>query len=457
MHCQRRMAPQMALQDRVEIPSGLDVLTHSILREEKVYRTRNPGSEEQFRRAKRCMPGGTTRATVYFPPFPLTIERASNGRVYDVDGHGYLNFVGEYTAGVYGHDDSMTKRVLAAIGRHGTLLSGPTQHEDKLARLICHRFGFDQIRFCNSGTEANLLALALARHVTQRTGVLGFKGAYHGGSLVLMDGRDGLNVPVDMVLGQYNDVEGTRALIRENAAKLGAIIVEPMMGAAGCIPALPEFLKMLRDVSREHGIVLIFDEVMTSRLGPAGLQGELGIHADLTTLGKYLGGGFSMGALAGIRELMACFDPASGERYLSHGGTFNNNVASMIAGYIGLTEYFTEDAAMRLNARGDKLRRNLNEVARSLGLPVQVTGIGSVMNLHLHDGDILCPSDIGGEGVDEFKRLFHLHMLNRGIYVAARGLTTLNLNMHEAYIAAFEDEFSRFLEIYGRDLSACVG
>lgn len=446
----------MAVQHKADMTYGLDVLKHSIQREEQIYRTRNPGSEEQFRRAKRCMPGGTTRSTVFYPPFPLTIERGSKGRVYDVDGHGYLNFVGEYSAGVYGHDDGMTRRVLDAIARHGTLLSGPTRHEDLLARLLCSRFGFEQVRFCNSGTEANLLALGLARNATARAGVLAFSGAYHGSSLVLMEGRDALNISIDIKLAEYNDIEGTRALIEANASELGAILVEPMLGAAGCIPAKTEFLQMLREMADKHAIVLIFDEVMTSRLGPAGLQGFVGVQADLTTLGKYIGGGFSMGALAGRRDLMARFDPASGDAYLPHGGTFNNNVASMIGGYIGLSDYFTEGEAVRLNARGDKLRKTLNEAARDLGVPVQATGRGSIMNLHLNDGDITHPSDLDVAGASEFKRLFHLHMLNRGIYVAARGMTTLNLNMHEAYIAAFEDEFSRFIELYGKDLAACV-
>jgi glutamate-1-semialdehyde 2,1-aminomutase len=190
---------------------------------------------------------------------------------------------------------------------------------------------------------------------------------------------------------------------------------------------------------------------MTSRLSPGGLQEKLGIEPDLTSLGKYIGGGFSCGALGGRDELMSMFDLRR-ENGLSHAGTFNNNIASMIGGSIGLGKYFTGEACVSLNARGDKLRERLNEIAKEANTPVQVTGIGSVMNPHLGLEIIKSPDDINHPNLQLFRMIMHLHMINRGFYVASRGLITLNLKSTDDDIEAFEREFENFLQIYGAAL-----
>lgn len=434
---------------------SIEWLKAAIAREESSYAAANPKSSKAYSAACAYMPGGNTRATVYYPPFPLAIERGENGKLYDADGHEYLNFVGEYTAGVYGNDASMLSTVLAAIGEHGTLLGGPTEHEAKLAELICKRWGYDKIRFCNTGTESNLLAVGLARNVTGKPGILSFNHAYHGGAMVFMDGPGPLNAPFDVTLSDYNDIEGTKAIIEANADKLAAIILEPMMGAGGCIPADVEFLQMLRDMASAHNIVLIFDEVMTSRLSPGGLQARVGVKPDLTTMGKYLGGGFSFGAVGGRAELMNRFDPSK-PGALSHGGTFNNNIASMIAGYIGLSEYFTEEACIELNARGDVMRERLNDFAAAAGVPVQATGVGSLIALHLCAGKIRRPADTASPGSAEFKRLYLLYMLNRGFYVTARGMLTLNLHTTEGFIDAYLKAYIAFLDEFGPALTEAI-
>ncbi|TAK53257.1 MAG: aminotransferase class III-fold pyridoxal phosphate-dependent enzyme [Gammaproteobacteria bacterium] len=416
-------------------------LTEALRHEEERFTAANPRSRAQFETACRWLPGGSTRTTVFYPPFPLMMARGEGAFVWDLDGHRYCNFLGEYTVGVCGHDPALLDRILAEISRRGLMLSGPTEFEARLAELICSRFpSCELIRFCNSGTEANLLALALARRATGREAVLVFQGSYHGGFLTYAVDDGPLNVPLRTVKARYNDVAGTQAIIGAAAGDLGAILVEPMLGAAGCIPGNAEFLQMLRDEATRRGIVLIFDEVMTSRLAPGGLQEQLAITPDLTTFGKYLGGGFSFGACGGRRQLLAMLD-ARNPGFAAHGGTFNNNVASMIGGYISLSECYTPQANRRLNALGDQLRSGLNELADRNEVPLRVSGRGAVMNVHFtREREIATPGDTGDANSLLLKKLLHLALLGDSVYIASRGLISLGL-MHsdedlESLIAA---------------------
>ena len=191
------------------------------------------------------------------------------------------------------------------------------------------------------------------------------QGGYHGGSLYFSHGASPVNAPFDCVLARFNDIERTRALIVQHADDLAAVILEPMLGGGGCLPATPEFLAMLREETAKRGIVLIFDEVMSSRLHPKGLSMQYGIQPDLKTLGKYIGGGMSFGAFGGRRAIMEQFDP-SRPNALPHAGTFNNNTLTMTAGHAGLTEIFTAEACVALNERGEKLRHAINDLCMRL-------------------------------------------------------------------------------------------
>src|SRR6185503_11328603 len=271
--------------------------------------------------------------------------------------------------------------VVAALNE-GVNLSGHTALEEALGRIICERFpSIELVRFTNSGTEANLMALAAATSFTRRRRIIVFDGAYHGGVLSFAGGGSPINVPHEFVVSTYNDVDQTLKLIEENRGQLAAILVEPMIGSGGSIPADVEFLQALRRAATESGALLIFDEVMTSRLAPGGRQQAVGIMPDLCTLGKYLGGGMSFGAFGGRRDVMAQFDPRR-PGALPHAGTFNNNVVTMAAGIAGLTRVFTPAAAEALNARGDALRGRLNALCRDRGASFQFTGIGSLMSAH---------------------------------------------------------------------------
>ena len=307
-------------------------------------------------RRPKSLPGGNTRSILFYPPFPVTITRGEGARLFDLDGHEYLDFLGEYTAGLYGHSDPVIRAAVEQALADGILLGAPNRHEAELARLMCARFpSCELVRFCNSGTEANLNALSGARAATGRSHILVFEGAYHGGMLSFAHGPASMSIPFPYVFARYNDLEGTLALIEQHAEELAAIIVEPMMGAGGCIAAEPDFLRGLREAATRHGIILIFDEVMTSRLAPGGLQEALGITPDMTTFGKYLGGGMSFGAFGGRSAIMGRFDPSRPDA-LPHSGTYNNNVLTMAAGVAGLSKVFTPAAAEGADREGRALQ-----------------------------------------------------------------------------------------------------
>ncbi|MCW5653078.1 aspartate aminotransferase family protein [Hydrogenophaga sp.] len=406
------------------------------------YAQRHPASRAQYERAQQVMPGGNTRSVLFYEPFPLAIRRGEGCRLWDADDHEYTDFLAEFTAGLYGHSHPVIRAAVLAALENGINLTGHNLLESELARLVCERFpSIAQVRFTNSGTEANLMALAVATAFTKRRRILVFRGAYHGGVLTFGAGHSPVNVPHDFLIGRYNDTEGALALIRENAADLAAVLVEPMQGSGGCIPAEPAFLAALRQATAEAGALLVFDEVMTSRLGPHGRQGQLGIAPDLTTLGKYIGGGMSFGAFGGRADIMALFDPRR-PGALAHAGTFNNNVLTMAAGIAGLRDIYTPEAALTLNALGDSLRERLNAVCRAQGVALQFTGLGSLMNLHATASDIRNVGDLAGTDA-RVRDLFFFHMLEAGLYVARRGFTVLSLPITEAdtgrYVAAFED------------------
>jgi glutamate-1-semialdehyde 2,1-aminomutase len=420
------------------MPTGSD-----LAEAEARYVAANPESRRLHEQRARFMPGGNTRTTIHQPPFPLTIVRGEGARIIDADGHEYVDFLGEYTAGVYGHSHPVIAEAIGEALANGIVLGAPNRYEATLAEAVCSRFpSVDLVRFCNSGTEANLLALSLARAMTGRTGVLVFAGAYHGGILLFARGVSPLNPPFEWIVGEYNDAEGAARLVAERAHDLAAVIVEPVQGAAGVIPGDPTFLRALREATAAHGVLLVFDEVMTARLAPGGMQEALGIDPDLTTLAKFVGGGLPFGAFGGRAELMDRFDPSRPDA-LQHGGTFNNDVLTMAAGAAGLTHVLTPGEIERLNTLGDRLRDRLNSFASRHGLDFCSTGRGSLVGLHFARGPIRREADVP-EAAD-LRGLLHLHMLERGWSYGRRGFIALSLPLGEAEIDGFASAVEEFL------------
>ncbi len=405
------------------------------------YAARNPASAAQHAAATGAMPGGNTRSVLFYDPFPLTFARGAGARLYDVDGHEYADFLGEYTAGLAGHSHPAIR---AAIGRAldgGINLGSHNTFEARFAEAVTARFpSMEKVRFTNSGTEANLLALSTALAATRRHKVMVFRGGYHG-AVFTFSGGPNINVPFDYVMGTYNDIAATLPLIEAHARDLAAVILEPMLGGGGCIAAEPAFLAALREATARHGIVLIFDEVMTSRLAPGGLQSVYGITPDLTTLGKYVGGGMSFGAFGGKDALMGLFDPRRPDA-LPHAGTFNNNVLTMAAGHAALTEVYTPQAAAQLNGFGTALRDRLNAAAMAADVAMQFTGIGSMIAVHMRRGPIRSPADAAGGNMVARDLLF-FDLVRSGFWLARRGMMALSLPLTDkdadGLVAAVEE------------------
>ena len=416
------------------------------------YVAANPLSQEQHRLAAQVLPGGNTRTVLFSEPFPITLAGGRGCRVTSVDGQEYVDFLGDYSAGLYGHSDPVLRRALTGALDHGWVMGGHIRLEEELARLICARFAsIDLVRFTNSGTEANLFAISAARAISGKNKVVVFEGAYHGGVFMFGGKPSPLTAPFDFVKAPYNDVAATRALLDSHEDQIGAVIVEPMQGSAGCIAADPAFLALLREWTRTHGALLIFDEVMTSRLAPGGLQAVYDVFPDLTTLGKYVGGGLSFGAFGGSAAVMRRFDPLQPDA-LAHAGTFNNNVFTMAAGVAGLRDVYTPSAALALNARGDALRKRLNSVAQGAKFPMQFTGVGSMMNVHMFHGAVRSIRDLEASA-KPLADLFYFQMLDNGVWLARRGMINLSLPIGDAECDRLVQAAEAFVESSNRTVA----
>ena len=420
------------------------------------FADRHAQSRLHFDEARRFMPGGHTRTVLTHSPFPVAFASGDGATLIDVDGHSYIDLLGDYTAGLLGHSERRVLDPVVAALANNVSVGGVHPAEAKLSQLMCSRFGIDRVRFTNSGTEANLMAITTAIQATGRRQVLVFSGGYHGGVLYFVSGPASWNAPYEFVIAPYNEAEATELIIQEHANELAAVVFEPMQGSGGCLPADAEFIQRTCAAARAVGAIVIADEVMTSRHGRSGMLHLLGEVADITTYGKYLGGGFSFGAFGGHAELLDQFDTsleggrvAAGRHVISHAGTFNNNMASMTAGCAVLGEVFTADVAESHTKRGEEFRESVASVLARHSLPMSVTGFGSMMSLHAL---ATAPQTINDVFLrDEvLQELVFLGLHERGVYIAARGMMNVGL-------AHTDDQLARALDALDETLSAIAG
>lgn len=403
------------------------------------YAAKRPVSAAQAEEASRYLPAGSTRSVLDFRPFPFRVAKASGSSLIDVDGHTYTDLLGDYSAGLLGHDPDPIHRTVSGALEQGWSLGAVADTEHELARLVCERFpSIEQVRFTNSGTEANLMAISTARHHTGRDRVMVFDGSYHGGLLYFgATASPALQAPYDYVRLRFNDTDALAAAFEAYGAETACLLIEPMLGSGGCIPAKPGFLAEVRRLCSEAGVLLIFDEVMTSRMSRGGAQQRTGVHPDLTTLGKYLGGGMTFGAFGGRADVMGHFDPARGGT-LTHGGTFNNNALTMRAGVtaIGMLDEATLEP---LFDRGERLCQDLDAIVAAAGM--SVTGWGSLLCFHPVRGRLERPDDLVGADPRLGQLLFH-HLLDRGYYLSPRGYMALS-------VALTDEDLSGFVQAVG--------
>ncbi|KAF4991104.1 hypothetical protein FGRMN_8040 [Fusarium graminum] len=397
----------------------------------------NPRSKALHDEAVKSMPGGNTRTVLHASPFPVVIKSGKGHQLTSEDGHTYTDFTGEFTAALYGHSNpvilSAIRDVLDNVGMN---LGGNTAQEQVFARELCNRFDIEHIRFCNSGTEANIHALAAARAFTKKRKVVTFTGGYHGAVIGFKGGKpEANNVDLDdWVVATYNDLDSARTAIESEG--VAAVLLEGMQGSGGGLPGHPEFLRGIQDIASKAGVLFIVDEVMTSRLSGGGISQLRGLKPDLKTFGKYLGGGLAFGAFGGRADIMSAFDPRS-PGGLSHSGTFNNNTLVTHAGYAGLTKIYTPDVADQFTKSGDEFRERLNAVTE--GTRVVFTGIGTIMGVHFtKDGTRVIERSGEVDEIDALRDLFWLEMMEQGFWIVRRGFMALVLGTPAA-------EFDRFV------------
>lgn len=421
-------------------------------------------SAHAFARAKSFFPGGTTRMTQPKDPHPIYMARGAGCRLTDIDGHTYVDFHNNFAALIHGHAFAPVAAAVTQQMALGTCFANPTLAEIDLAQILCERFpGAERIRFCNSGTEAVMFAIKAARAATGRTRIAKFEGAFHGlydwaeVSEASHPGNWGnisaprstphgavtpASVLADVVALPFNHVDESRRLIEQHKHELAAVLICLMPSRAGLIPLLPQYVRMLREVTARHGILLIDDEVLNGRLSYSGAAGHYGLEPDLLTLGKIIGGGLPIGAVAGRATTMAVFDNTGHEPLAPHSGTFSANPLSMVAG-IAAMRALTPAVLDRLNGLGERLRTSLQERARQLGQEWSVTGLGSAFKIHPKAN---APTDNRESWLNPMEqarlRALWAGMHERGLLFANHGLGLLSTPMGEAEIDAFVAAFA---------------
>jgi glutamate-1-semialdehyde 2,1-aminomutase len=416
-------------------------------------------SARLWREAQEVLPGGNSRTTVFMSPRPIYAAEGEGCWLVDVDGERRLDLLNNYTALIHGHaHPSVTDAAARRLAR-GVSFPLPTAEEIELARLLVERVAsVERVRFTNSGSEAVMMAIKAARAFTGRHRIAKFEGAYHGSydwaevSLSSSPADWGaLEAPAsvayckgtppsvldEVVVLPFNHARLTAARIEREAGQLAAVILDPVPNRVGLIPARGEFLKTLREVTAAHGIVLIFDEVISFRVAYRGAQGAFGVHPDLTTFGKIIGGGFPVGAVGGRAEVMTVFDPRGGKPLVPHGGTFNANPVTMAAGLAAM-QLMDEAAYARLEELGEKVRAGFQACLSRAGVPGAVTGMGSLFRIHPTEQTFV---DYRSAQADEESRTrldqFHRTLLDHGVLISPTGLGCVSTAVTDAEIEYF--------------------
>jgi glutamate-1-semialdehyde 2,1-aminomutase len=410
-------------------------------------------SAQLYRRARAVMPSGSSRLTIFFKPYPVYARSGEGCRVTDEDGVTRVDFVNNYSSLIHGHrPPEVMAAVAEQLGRL-TAVGLPTESEIDLAELLVERLpGVEQVRYANSGTEAVMLAIKAARAFTGRPRIAKIEGAYHGGydyaevsQTALPDAWGEAAAPTptptyagqpagvlqDVVVLPWNDVEASRALLEAQAEHLAGVLIDPLPSRVGFVPISPAYLEMLKAFTARSGALLILDEVYNLRLGYHGAQGKFGVVPDLTTLGKIIGGGFPVGAVGGRADIMSVFGFDEGRPRVPHGGTYNANPVTMIAGLKTLQRLPREEFT-RLKSLGDRLRTGLAACLKDRGMAGQVTGDESFAMLSLSDRPIANYRDlVYAAKFAEAQAAVHRSLMNRGVLTSPALLFTLSTPMDE--------------------------
>jgi len=430
------------------------------------YRRRTPKSQQMHSIAKKFLPGGDTRSITYFSPYPFYTARAEGYRLHDVDGNSYFDFVGNYASLVHGHAHPKIVAALRKQLEKGWTYATGAECQYQLAETICKRFtSMEKIRFCNSGTESTMGAIHAARAYTGRDKILKMEGGYQGSHITAevstrpniaeagpadkpLSVPDGPGIPKsvlrDVLVAPFNNSEAAEKLIKENKKELAAVIVEPMLGSTGQIPPEEGYLESLREATEANDVLLIFDEVMSARLSVGGGQKFFGVTPDMTTLGKIIGGDLPIGAFGGSNDIMELYSPRKKDG-IHHSGSFNGNALTMVAGITTL-KMLTASAIARINSLAGSLRKKVEKEFEEAGVDAQVTGAGSLHNIHLTAEKVV--DYRSAATVDkEAARLLFLSMLMEGVYISPKGLFCVCTPMDKKTVEAFTASLGKILGV----------
>jgi glutamate-1-semialdehyde 2,1-aminomutase len=382
---------------------------------ERSYLDRTPASAQLMQRASEFMPSGITRTLAWFAPYPIVFERGSGANVFDVDGHRYLDMFSNGLSLMHGHAYVPVDAALREALSRGTAWPGASDAQVDFAELLCNRVpGAEQVRFTNTGTEATMLAVKLARYTSGRPVVIKAWDGYHGSYDDLEVGLQGQGEdPGRVALATFGELDSYAAALERNAGNVAAIIVEPVQYTGVVTPPPDGFLAELRELARAEGVLFVLDDCLMLRLAEGGSTERFAIgDPDITCLGKWVGGGLPVGAITASKELMSPFDLEQ-EGSLYHGGSFNGNLLGSVAGAIAVRDLTSVEIA-RIDAQAERLRQGLANSAQELGVAIRTSGVGSVFGLYVLDG-------ADGEIDWKASRLLHLAAVNHGVYYGTGG------------------------------------
>jgi glutamate-1-semialdehyde 2,1-aminomutase len=419
-----------------------------------------------YEQAKAVLPGGNTRQSVWTSPRPTYAVSGRGALVTDADGETRIDFVNNYTSLIHGHGNQQIAAAVREQLLEGTAFGLPTPWEIGLAELLSNRVEtVERVRFTNSGSEAVMMAVKVARAFTGRSRIAKFEGCYHGAydpvevsqapgpdqwgpadrpaSVPFYPGHPGVD---DVTVLPFNDAETSVALIEENAQNLAAVIVDPVPQRAGLMPAEPAFLQAVRDVTKRHGIVLIYDEVMSFRLGAGGVQSLLGGSPDLTTIAKIIGGGFPVGAVTGRAEIVDFFSPTKQGPKLSHAGTFNGNPITMIAGLTAM-EMMTPAEYERIGKLGDRVRDEANKMFEERAANWQINGFSNMFRVHPNRRVLRNYRDSwrDAEETQRAGKMYH-ELMARGVMLTPDGMGNISTAMDDSSVDALLQAISDSLQ-----------
>jgi glutamate-1-semialdehyde 2,1-aminomutase len=422
------------------------------------YQALTPESRALYDRAVNHLPSGSTRASIFYEPYPRYVQRASGCCLYDVDGHEVTDFLNNYTSQILGHAHP---RVTAAAQQqllNGSAYGAPTRLEVEHAEELKRRVPtLEKVRYTNSGTEATLLAIIAARAYTGRKLIGKVEGGYHGNNeysavSVAPDPADSslpahpggvassAGILPDLVqqvkVVPFNDVTALEQLVRASGRDLAGFICEPVLGSSGVIPPARDYLQRVRELTAANDTVLIFDEVISGfRLSPGGAQALYGVRPDLTTMGKIIGGGFPVGGLGGVDEVMSVFDLSRGPKAVFASGTFNANPVTLTAGLATLRE-LTPAVYSHLNSLADEAVRGTQRLIADYGLQAQMTRAASLFNIHFTDREVVDYRSAKSED-KRMKTDYFLGMNVKNVLLASRGLGCISAPMARKEITQF--------------------